>query len=276
MRNDSNLAYIVVWVDDIIIAANSIELLDELKNELKNTFKMKDLGKISYFLGIQFNQIEGGISMDQSHYLQNVLKRNGMEMCKPRTTPCDMKLDCFDNDVDEDEEKGERKYREIVGSLVYAMTCTRPDLSWIVTKLSQHLSCPTKADWVIVKQILRYIRGTLNYKLTFTKSKTEKVNLVGYSDADWASSVEDRKSTTGYLFYMNEEGPAISWKSKKQSTIALSSCEAEYMALTACTQEAMFLKMLLSEFEEQPNQCTPIYEDNQGAIALNKEQIGYL
>ena len=139
-----------------------------------------------------------------------------------------------------------------------------------MTKLSQHLSCPTKADWVIVKQVLRYIRGTLNYKLTFTKSKTEKVNLVGYSDADWASSVEDRKSTTGYLFYMNEEGPAISWKSKKQSTIALSSCEAEYMALTACTQEAMFLKMLLSEFEEQPNQCTPIYGDNQGAIALIK------
>jgi len=130
-----------------------------------------------------------------------------------------------------------------VGSLIYAMTCTRPDLCWVVTKLSQNLSNPQKSHWTAVKHVLRYLKGTLEYELCYRKCK-DNLTLQGYSDADWADS-SDRRSTSGYCFSLNSIGPPISWKSKKQSTVALSSCEAEYIALALAIQESFYL----TEFE---------------------------
>ena len=164
------------------------------------------------------------------------------------------------------EHQSPRKYREIIGSLIYAMACTRPDLCWIVTKLSQHLDNPTEADWVMVKHVLRYLKGTLDLKLHYKKSSSG-LCLSGWSDSDWGSSVEDRRSTTGYLFYLNSEGPPISWNWKKQATVALSSCEAEYMALAASVQECLFLHMLLKDFLEG-QVSVEIKADNQGAMGL--------
>ena len=152
------------------------------------------------------------------------------------------------------------------------MTCSRPDLAWIVTKLSQHLSNPTKADWMTIKHVLRYIKGTVDYKLTFRKSRSG-LKLHGHSDSDWASTKEDRRSTTGYVFSLNDDGPLISWKSKKQHTVALSSCEAEYMALTHATQEAIFLSMLSNEFSSNSHQPIMIYGDNQGSLDMIKSPI---
>ena len=128
-----------MWVDDIVIAATSIKLMNEAKELLKENFKMKDLGPISWFLGIQFKQNSDGIEMSQSHYLKNVLEKFGMDQCKPRFTPCEIKPTVYTITDIEEIPNDDRKYREIVGSLVYAITCTRPDLSWVVTKLSQHL-----------------------------------------------------------------------------------------------------------------------------------------
>ena len=145
------------------------------------------------------------------------------------------------------------------------MTCTRPDLCWVVTKLSQHLDNPDDGDWVMVKHVLRYVKGTLEKKLCYSKSDSG-LWLSGHSDSDWGSSLEDRRSTTGYVFTLNPNGPPISWKSKKQTTVALSSCEAEYMALAAATQEALFLHQLLDRFLQQ--QSVSIYADNQGTISL--------
>ena len=168
--------------------------------------------------------------MDQSHYLQNILQKYGMSDCKPRSTPCELSStspsvsECSLSD-------NPRVYREVVGSLIYAMTCTRPDLSWVVSKLSQHLANPADTDWIMLKQVLRYLKGTLHYKLSYVKSENG-LGLIGYSDSDWASSA-DRRSTTGYYFTLNCNGPPISWKTRKQQTVALSSCEAEYMALAA-------------------------------------------
>ena len=139
------------------------------------------------------------------------------------------------------------------------MTCTRPDLCWVVTKLSQHLDNPDVSDWVMVKHVLRYVKGTLGYKLFYTKS-VDGLCLAGYSDSDWGTCVDDRRSTTGYIFTLNPQGPPISWKSKKQTTVALSSCEAEYMALAASVQESLFLFMLLGTFLRQ--QSVNILEDN--------------
>ena len=157
-----------------------------------------------------------------------------MQDCKPRATPCDIdahKIKCQDSNELADTEL----YRSIVGSLIYAMTGTRPDICYVVTLLSQYMSKPTKAHLNIAKNVLRYIKGTLNFCLRFVKCDGN-VELSGCSDSDWGGS-EDRRSFTGYCFQLNANGPLISWKSKKQQSVALSTCEAEYMALVAAVQE---------------------------------------
>ena len=125
----------------------------------------------------------------------------------------------------------------------------------------------------MLKHVLRYIRGTVDLKLHYTKS-SNGLELFGHSDADWGSS-DDRRSTSGYYFLLNEVGPAISWKSRKQPTVTLSSCEAETMALTLCTQEALFLSMLVKDCAESLQNGLTIFGDNQGSIALVKNPINH-
>ena len=269
---DHTEIFIVVWVDDIVVAANTEQNLSTIKDKLKDQFRMKDLGRISWFLGIQFRQTEDGIEIDQSFYLRSILARFQMSDCNPRKTPCETKPESYEAvDVTDQSEEDVRKYREVVGSLVYAMTCTRPDLAWVVTKLSQHLSKPTSKDWMMVKHVLRYLKGTMERKLKFSKS-TNGLKLRGFSDSDWGGS-EDKRSTTGYLFCLNDDGGAVSWKSRKQPTVALSTCEAEYMALVATTQEALFLKTLVKDFGLSCTEPIQLHGDNQGAISLVKNPV---
>ena len=166
-----------------------------------------------------------------------------------------------------------KTYREVVGSLIYIMTCTRPDLSWIVSKLSQNLSEPNEQHWITAKHVMSYLKGTIDHELCYRKSEAN-LKLVAYSDSDWAADINDRRSTTGYCFSLTDDGPLISWKSKKQATIALSTCEAEYMALAATTQESLNLVQLINEMD---NDCqyapVKIFEDNQGTIALSKDPV---
>ena len=152
------------------------------------------------------------------------------------------------------------------------MMYTRPDLSWIVSKLSQHLDEPRQQHWVAVKHLLRYLKGTIDQELHYRKCE-ERLQLEGYSDADWAAEKEYRRSTTGHCFKLTESGPVKSWKSRKQPRVALSTCEAEYMGLAATTKESMYLVQLLRGMDGS-NQHVPvqIYEDNQGAIALSKNE----
>ena len=267
---DSEISYIVIWVDDIVIATNSEIQLNAIKKSLMQRFKMTDLGPLSWFLGIEFHVTSGGISMCQSRYIEGVLKRFGMESCNPRSTPCESKLDKYDCSVNNTAEEV-KTFRQIVGSLIYAMTCTRPDLAFVVTKLSQSLEKPSEADWITVKHVMRYLKGTIDQKLMYNKSD-EGVEISGFSDSDWASS-HDRRSTTGFCFSMNRRSAVVSWKSKKQQTVALSSCEAEYMALTAATQEAMFLSMLAKEFGHNNDKPISIFGDNQGSLHLVKNPV---
>ncbi|PIK49002.1 hypothetical protein BSL78_14108 [Apostichopus japonicus] len=122
------------------------------------------------------------------------------------------------------------------------------------------------------KHVLRYLKGTIDHKLCFKKS-SQPLSLLAYSDSDWGSSVEDRRSTTGYCFSLTGDGPLVSWKSKKQPTVALSTCEAEYMALAATTQESLYLTQLLNGMDKKIYHCTNILEDNQGAISLSKDPV---
>ena len=166
-----------------------------------------------------------------------------------------------------------RKYREAVGSLIYLTSCTRPDLSYVVSKLSQYFSEPTENQWTTVKHVLQYLKGTNDKMLCYRKCD-EGLRLLAYSDADWAGDTTDRRSTTGYCVSLSEKGPLISWKTKKQSTVTLSTCEAEYMALAATTQECLYLSQLLEHFDLDYQYDVPtIYEDNQGTIALAKNPV---
>jgi len=258
---------LLVWVDDLIIGASSDALMSDVKQMLKSRFKMKDLGRLSYFLGIGFEQGPGFVRMNQKRYICKILERFDMADCKPRSTPCEQKFECTSGS---EEPVDPTRYREIVGSLVYAMTCTRPDLSYVVTKLSQHLSKPLRCHWVAAKHVLRYLKGTLDYSLCYRKNESV-LRLEGYSDADWASST-DRRSISGYCFTLTEGGPLISWKSRKQATVALSSCEAEYIALAATVQEGIYLVQLLNDIGIRQESIL-IYEDNQGTMALAQNPV---
>lgn len=261
---------VIVWVDDIIIASDSEEKLESVKEFLSRKFKMKDLNEISWFLGIEFKHENGCITMNQAKYIMKLLERFQMTDCKPKATPCNsdvVKLKDEDSTYMEDP----RLYREIVGSLIYIMTGTRPDLCYVVTKLSQHMSKPTKAHLILAKNALKYLKGTLKYGLKFEKAN-ENLNLIGYCDLDWGGS-EDRKSLSGYNFQLGHGGSLISWKSKRQQCVALSTCEAEYIALSHAIQEAKFLKQLLSDMKGGCEIYTLLNVDNQGAIALAKNPV---
>ena len=173
---------IVSWVDDLTIAADKVISLSNVKKMLMSEFKMKDLGKLNHFIGMDFPITQGCVKMNQNKYIGRVLERFDMSNCKPRATPCKLKMDLSNNSDPVDS----RKYREIIGSLIYLMTCARPDLSYAVGKLSQYLSEPRQQHWVAAKYILKYLRGTSHYELRYQKS--EGLGIEAYSDADWASN----------------------------------------------------------------------------------------
>ena len=284
----TNIINLIVWVDDLLIAASNQELMDKMKTLLSKNFKMKDLGVPSYFLGIQFSFNNDSTLLQQSMYIDKILQRFDMTNAKNKPTPCPQGINkelgntsplLEDNTL----------YREIVGSLIYLMVNTRPDISYVVTLLGQYMSKPTVAHLNLAKHVLKYLKGTKTLGLHFGKSDS-KLNVYGYCDSDWGGS-QDRKSISGYCFMLNENGPLISWKSCKQNIIALSSCEAEYVALTSAFKEAKFLRQLFADINgcnTQPvkllgdkladlnvceTQSVKLYADNQGAIALAENPV---
>ena len=178
-------------MDDLIIAANNTKSLEQVKTMLSTRFKMKDLGRLKHFLGMDLSQSDGCVKMSQGKYVGKILNRFDMQECRTRETPCDQKIDYSE---DAPEMAVVKKYREVVGSLIYLATCTRPDLCFVVSRLSQHFANPTDEHWVTVKHVLRYLRGTVDKQLCFRKS-SEGLGLRAYSDADWGSDASDRRST---------------------------------------------------------------------------------
>lgn len=270
--SEKSKVIIITWVDDMIIAASDDQVLCEMKDSLCKRFKMKDIGKLKWFLGMKFNCEGGHVEINQRNYIEKVLTRFEMDDCKPKKTPCDPGVNGI-KDGDSEELVDSKLYREIVGSLIYIMTGTRPDLCYSVTKLSQNMSKPTKADLNMARHTLKYIKGTADLSLKFRKSHSE-LKLVGFCDSDWGGS-EDRRSISGYAFMLDENGPLISWKSKKQPTVALSTCEAEYIALAAAAQEGKFLRQLFSEMSgiTEVLGTVTLHVDNQSAIALAKNPV---
>ena len=155
-------------------------------------------------------------------------------------------------------------YQSAVGSLLYLSGWTRPDIVFAVSQVARFCSNPTTEHWTAVKRILRYLKGTPTYGLMYTTSGDTSRTLIGYSDADWGGNVNDRKSTSSYLFMMS--GAAVSWKSQKQTCVALSTAEADYITLAAAAQEATWIRKLMKGLRDSQAEPVTIYEDNQFAI----------
>lgn len=263
---NKNLQLIVaVYVDDILVFWKSAESRDKLKKVLCGAFKMKDLGRANSCIGlnITYDNENGGIWLDQEKYTQDILQRFGMWNSKPVSTPSDVNQKLSATMCAEGEEIDNIPYQEAVGSLLYLAQGTRPDIAFAVNDVSRFNAKHAKAHWIAVKRIFRYLKGTFNYKIFFARDG----ELQGYTDADWASDIDKRRSCTGYVFTLC--GGAISWNSKRQSTVALSSMEAEYMALSAASQEAIWLKQFGQDFDTNiKSNPVQIACDNQSAIAV--------
>ena len=271
----SGMTFILVYVDDLIVMSSCEKLLVSTKKSLCRRFSMKDLGILAHFLGvrIRFSFIDGSRSvlMDQNSHVQKVLSQFRMHQCNPAKTPLDVatKLSADDCPATEDLKKimDQIPYRAAVGSLVYLATCTRPDIATAVSKVSQFMHNPGKNHWTAVKRIFRYLKGTPDYSIQF--SNQPPFELIGYSDSDWAGDIDNRRSTSGSLL-MLAGGPII-WKSVKQRTVALSTMEAEYIALSAVIQDVMWSRNLLTEIGFDAPGPTTVYEDNQSCIAYAKD-----
>ena len=264
---------LVIYVDDLIIAASNDDLMKEIKISLSRRFKMKDLGVLSLFLGIEFSVSEGFIEMKQKKYIDKILTRFGMMECNPKTVPCDVNITSVDRNTDSNYLDDPRLYREMVGNLLYLMTCTRPDLCFAVTRLSQFLARPRNQHLNICKSVLRYLRGTTNLGLTFVKTKSQ-IKLLGFCDSDWGGSCGDRKSISGYCYRLSDESSLVSWRSRRQQAVALSTCEAEYMAMSHAIQEGKFIRQLLFDLHGKMLQID-LFADNQGAINLAKNPVSH-
>jgi len=220
-KTDHGIVVIVIYVNDLIITGDSDADISDLKKLLKQKFEMKDLGELRYFLDIEVIKSPKGIWLLQRQYALNKFSEYGMTGCKPISIPLEqnVKLSADEGELVEDT----TMYKHIVGSLIY-MTITRPDLSYAVGVVSQFMQTPRKPHLDAVRCVLRYIKHTLQCGI-FYEAKSQ-LQVHGYMDADWAGNVSDRRSTSGFMFSFGSG--AVSWNSKKQPTVALSSTEVEY------------------------------------------------
>jgi histone deacetylase 1/2 len=260
--------YMLVYVDDIVIAGSTPKVVDRLVRSLMDTFPIKDLGKLDYFLGLEASYNSGGMVLTQRKYALDLLHRVNMENCKSTSTPLSTSESLSRVSGTMLGSEDSFRYRSVVGGLQY-LTLTRPDISFAVNKVCQFMSQPTDVHWEAVKRILRYVKGTLQTGLCFRKSASTGVSI--FTDADWAGCVDDRRSTSGYAIFV---GPnLVSWSSKKQPTVSRSSTEAEYKALANGAAEAIWISSLLKELGV-PRQRTPIlWCDNLGATYLTANPV---
>ena len=265
---------LVLYVDDILIAANDLCILRETKDFLSENFEMKDMGEASYVIGIEIfrKRSEGIIGLSQKAYINKILEKFNMSKCSPGVVPIQKGdkfslMQCPKNEL-ERKEMESIPYASVVGSLMYLQTCTRPDISFAVGMLGRYQSNPGIDHWKAAKKVLRYLQGTKNYMLTYKRS--DQLEVVGYTDSDFAGCLDSRKSTFGYLFLLAEG--AVSWKSAKQTVIASSTMEAEFVACFEATIHALWMRNFISGLGVVDTMTKPlkIYCDNSAAVFFSK------
>lgn len=257
-----------VYVDDLIITEANPAAIEAFKQEMKDTFRMSDLGLLSFYLGIEVKQGHNAITLGQSAYAKKLLEKAGMENCNSCSTPMEVRLQLSTRSTTERVDA--TMYRSLVGSLRY-LVHTRPDISFAVGYVSRFMEEPRQEHLAAVKHLLRYVAGTIDLGVIYQRLQKGNNRLVGYSDSDLGGDVDQRKSTTGVIFFLGEM--PVSWQSQKQKSVALSSCEAEYMAGAVGACQAVWLARLLGDILGVPVQQPILKMDNQSAIALSKNPV---
>ena len=238
-------------------------MIVEFKKGMSARFEMSNLGLLTYYLCIEVLQYDGGIKLVQERYARKILEESCMSECNAVQAPMDSGLKLS---IAKDEQPvDEKEYMRQIGCLRYLIH-TRPDLSYDVGVLSRYMNEPKVSHAGALKKVLRYLKGTLSHGLTYKNESRRE--LVGYVDSGHNIDEDDRRSTTGHIFYLND--CLILWCSTKQDTVALSLCEAEFMAATEADKQEIWLQELLEEISKETNKRTTVYIDNKSAIALTK------
>nr|GEZ29034.1 retrovirus-related Pol polyprotein from transposon TNT 1-94 [Tanacetum cinerariifolium] len=250
--DDGSFFYLVLYVDDMLIAAPNKDQIRELKDQLSNEFDMKYLGAAKRILDMEIrrNRKIGKLTVSQTDYISKVLKKFNMISCKPVPTPLapHFKLSSHEcpKSKEDKEDMSRVSYSSAVGSLMYAMVYTRPDLAHAISVVSRYMHNPGKMHWEAAKCIIRYLKGTSNIGLSFEKSRASPNRVVGYVDSDYAVDLDARKSLFSHIF--SHCGSAISWYSSLQAITALSTTKAEYISSTEGVKEAIWLRGMVNEF----------------------------
>jgi hypothetical protein len=226
---------------------------------------MTDLGLLHYFLGLQITYLPDGLFISQSKYAKDIIDKAGMSDCNPSITPCVPYSKLLKHEGDPFTDV--KTYRSLVGCLQY-LTFTRPDIAYSVNTVCQFMQAPTDLHFLAVKRILRYIKGTLEYGVTFRPAPME---LRAYTDSDWAGDPNDRRSTTGFVIFLGN--CPISWSSRKQTSVSRSSTEAEYRAMADTASEVLWLRHLLTDLQVTLASAPTLHCDNVSALALASNPI---
>lgn len=262
--NSALKLFVAIYVDDFLIFYDSVEVLNKLKADLHTAFNMKEIGEAKECLKIRIKRGSNAIEIDQTPYIQQLIVRYGLQDVKPSKTPGDantklsIRQITADNDV-----TGKVPYQELIGSLLYLAQGTRPDISFAVNDASRFNKQHCTEHWEAVLRILKYCKGTMHAKLVY---RTRSEELHAFSDADWASDIDKRRSCTGYVVMMS--GAAITWRSQRQETVAQSSTEAEYLALSTTVKEMAWVTQFVDELCNTNTKPITVYCDNQSAIKL--------
>ena len=255
------------YVDDMLILGTDMDVGKSTKDLLSSNFDMKDLGEADVILGIKIIRNSEVITLSQSHYVEKVLKKFNHFDCDPVRIPYDPSIHLKKN-------KGspiaQSEYAKIIGSVMFLMNCTHPDIAYAVSRLSRYIHNPAYEHWNALTHLLRYLKGTMNLGLTYTGHLTV---LEGYCDANWISDNDETNSTSGYVFTLG--GGAISWKSSKQTCNARSTMESEFVALEKAGTEAEWLRNLLVDILkwDKPLPSISLHCDSQAAIACARNKI---
>jgi hypothetical protein len=256
-----------VYVDDLVITGTKDAEVAALKEEMKATFQMSDMEPLSFYLGIEVHQDDSGIALRQTAYAKHVVELAGLTDCNLSLTPMEERLKLSrDSTI---EEVNATQYRRLVGRLHY-LAHTRPDLAFSNGYLSWFLQRPTKEHQQAVKKIIRYVVGTLDHGLYYPRCPGA-AHFIGYSDSDHAGDIDTSKSTSGIIFFLGK--CLVSWQSVKQQVVALSSCEAEYIAASTALTQAIWLARLLGDLLGRDARPVDLRVDNKSALALVKNPV---
>ncbi|KAD2393870.1 hypothetical protein E3N88_40847 [Mikania micrantha] len=263
---DQGTMYVCLYVDDIVCTSSCDELIMNFKRSMTSEFEMSDMGLLKFFLGLEVTQTNDGVFVCQSQYAKNLLKKFGLNNSKTETTPMNVSEKLHQNDGSG--KADDVNYRSAVGGLIY-LTHTRPYLAYSVSVVSRFMQNPSKVHQGAVRCILRYVAGT--YKMGLWYGKDKELRLLGYTYSDWGGCVDDRKSVSTNIFMMGNS--AVSWSSRKQSSVALSSSEVEYISASAAACQGIWLRRILEDFGLFQNGPTVILCDNKSAINLSRNPI---